>query len=332
MADPFGINLGLFGASNGNGTYNIPRALAEANRVAGIISSGGAGQGGYTGYRQAPGDSGPANIASGGNYGGSGSTYNPAYSQTLAQLNQAEQRAGNQYNIAKQNVNNGYQSALDQLLAGKVQQDKVFATTRDAQNSDYQSGRQDINQSVGNAYTGLQRLLGNRGAGNSSAASILAPYAAGQQGNVQTNDLQNAYSKNVANLENSINSYNTNFDNSKRDLETQRQTNLNSAQSAYDNARAQILSQRAALNPGNASAYQSQINDLLNSVDRLALKPTFTPKTPEYVAPDLQALQAGQIAPATIGGVAPGAVQNTGAFANLLNPDKRKLVGSSPIV
>ena len=326
MANNFGINLGLFGANQGGPAQNIPAALAEVNRVNSIIQSGGAGTGGFTGYRQAPGDSETAGV-----YSGRGSTYNPAYSQTLAQLDQAEQRAGNQYNIAKQNVNNGYQSALDQLLAGKVQQDKVFETTRNAQNSDYQSGRQDINQSVGNAYTGLQRLLGSRGAGNSSAALILAPYLAAQQGNKQTSTLNKAYADNNARLENSITAYNTNFDNSKKDLETQRQTNLNSAQSAYDNARAQILSQRAALNPGNASAYQSQINDLLNSVDRLALKPTFTPKTPEYVAPDLQALQAGQIAPATIGGVAPGAVQNTGAFANLLNPDKRKLVGSSPV-
>jgi len=266
-------------------------------------------------------------------------TYDPqaaqqsaAYNQSLAQLNQAEQRAGNQYGVAQQNVNNGYQSALDQLLGAKANQDKVFDTTRLGQNQDYQSGRQDINQSVGNAYTGLQRLLGSRGAGNSSAASVLAPYAAGQQGNIQSTNLQNTYGKNVANLENSVNSYNTGFDNSKKDLETQKQSNLNAAESAYNNARAQILQSRAALNPGNANTYQQQINQLLGQVDQLALRPTFTPKTPEYVAPDLQALQAGQIAPASIGGVSPGAIQQTGAFANLLGEDKKKqLVGQSPI-
>ena len=330
MANNFGINLGLFGANNPNGTQNISGALAEANRVSNLISSGGAGQGGYNGYRQAPGDTAQTADVTGGGTTGTGLSQ-AAYNQSLAQLNQAEQRAGNQYGVAQQNVNNGYQSALDQLLGAKANQDKVFDTTRLGQNQDYQSGRQDINQSVGNAYTGLQRLLGSRGAGNSSAASVLAPYAAGQQGNIQSTNLQNTYGKNVANLENSVNSYNTGFDNSKKDLETQKQTNLNAAESAYDNARAQILQSRAALNPGNAASYQQQINQLLGQVDQLALKPTFTPKTAEYVAPELAALQAGQIAPATLGGVSPGAVQQTGAFANLLAPEKKKLAGQSPV-
>jgi len=274
-------------------------------------------------------DTGPANLNN--TYNAQQAAATAAYNQASGQLDFAEQRAGNQYGIAQQNVNNGYQSALDQLLGAKRNQDKVFDTTRLGQNQDYQSGRQDINQSVGNAYTGLQRLLGSRGAGNSSAASILAPYAAGQQGNIQSSNLQNTYGKNVANLENSVNSYNTSFDNSRKDLDVQKQTNLNSAQTAYNNARAQILQSRAALNPGNAASYQQQINQLLGQVDQLALKPTFTPKTAEYVAPELAALQAGQIAPATLGGVSPGAVQQTGAFANLLAPEKKKLAGQSPV-
>lgn len=287
--------------------------------------SGGGGSSFGEGVATAP-DSGPAGISA------QQAAANAAYAQQAGQLDLAEQRAGNQYGIAQQNVNNGYQSALDQLLGAKRNQDKVFDTTRLGQNQDYQSGRQDINQSVGNAYTGLQRLLGSRGAGNSSAASILAPYAAGQQGNIQSSNLQKTYGQNVTNLDNSVKAYNTGFENSKDDLNKQKETNLNAAQTAYNNARAQILQSRQALNPGNAASYQQQINQLLGQVDQLALKPTFTPKTPEYVAPDLQALQAGQIAPASIGGVAPGAIQQTGAFANLLGEDKKKqLVGQSPI-
>lgn len=264
---------------------------------------------------------------------GGGSTYNPAYNQSLAQLNQAEQRAGNQYGVAQQNVNNGYTDAFKRLTDANDLQQQQFKDTRLGQNQDYQSGRQDINQSVGNAYTGLQRLLGSRGAGNSSAASVLAPYAAGQQGNIQSTNLQNTYGKNATLLDNSIASYNSGFDNSKKDLETQKQTNLNAAQTAYNNAKTQILQSRQALNPGNANAYQQQINQLLGQVDQLALKPTYVSEAPKYTSPELAALQAGQIAPASIGGVAPGAVQQTGAFANLLGEDKKKqLVGQSPVV
>lgn len=255
-----------------------------------------------------------------------------ALNQQLAQLDFANQRADAQLGVARTNVNNGYQSAYDQLVGQKAQQQKQFDQTKLEQNQGYQSGQQDINQSVSNAYTGLQRLLGSRGAGNSSAASILAPYAAGQQGNIQRQGLQQNYAGNQASLENAIGAYNTNWDNSVGDLNKQKETNLRAAEAAYNNAKAQILQSRQALNPGNASAYQQQINQLLGQVDQLGINPTFTPKVAEYKAPDLASYQTQQIAPAQIGGVSPGAVQNTGAFANLLaGQDKKKLVGQSPV-
>lgn len=312
--------------------YINPTDVNAVNTISGAVTGGtydpyNQVQAAPTDQTQTNTDSGAANL-----YNQQLAAQQAAYNNQLAQLDFANQRADNQYGVAQRNVNDAYGSAFKQLTDQKTNQLAQFDQTKQSQNQDYQGGRQDINQSVGNAYTGLQRLLGSRGSGNSSAASILAPYAAGLQGNIQRSGLQKTYAGNQANLTNAINSYNTNWDNSLGDLNNQKDTNLRSAESAYNNAKAQILQSRQALNPGNASAYQDQINQLLGQVDQLALKPTFTPKTAEYVAPNLAALQAGQIAAPTIGGVSPGAVQNTGAFANLLaGQDKKKLVGQSPV-
>lgn len=216
------------------------------------------------------------------------------------------------------NINNAYQSALDNLLNGKNTALNTLGNQRAQTNQNYVNSVSGIDQGVSNTNSGIQRLLGSHGAGNSSAASILAPYASARQGAIQRGQVENTYGQNKTALDNSANDISTQFNNSSGLLGTQKQSQLDQLLSGIDSSKAALLAQEASPDQAAIAALGQQVN-------QLGVNPTFTPQAVNLKAPTLNDYAYNPTAaPAISSGLNPAQAQNTGAYWTLLNGLKDK--------
>lgn len=263
-----------------------------------------------------------------------------AYWQDQAGLaDQQLARIPQQTQVGDQNIDSSYQSAYDRLVGDKNVTQRDYTTKKDQTNEDNITAKNSIDTSVRNRNTGLQRLLGAKGAGNSSAATILAPYAAAKEGAAQRGQVQTAYGRNVQGLDTAWGDYQNDWDTSAGDLATQRDTQKNTLHSGLATTEAQLQQQKAdalvqKAQAGGASytaaraqraPYTARINQLISQIDSLGAQPQFTPKTAAYKAPDLASYTYDKYAaPTANSGVDPNLAQGAGAYWTLLSPDKKK--------
>ncbi len=269
-----------------------------------------------------------------GAYGtGTSSTNSPTQlailNSQLDQVNGGLGRLDNQTNIGRGNLLNSYNSNLKQLLDGKTNFQNEAANQRTQIGQDYNSGVNQVNNGVHTQNTNLQRLLGAHGAGNSSAAQILAPYAAAQQGNQQLQGLDTGFGRNNQSLDNSLSDYNTQYDNSTGDLKNQFDNGNNSLTAKADTTRASLLGSKGQIeqyiNGGGVNPYTGDINSLLGQADSLGAQSTFTPKAVTPKAAQLQSYQVQDPQAAAIGrGTDPALAQGAGAYYSLLSQGDQK--------
>lgn len=277
------------------------------------------------------------------NGGGGGGGYDPVAAANAAYISQQQAaidnqigRAGNQFNAGNQNVLNQYNQAYQKLVNDKALAQRNYDQSKQQSQSDNIKAKANIDQSVNQTNTGLQRLLGARGAGDSSAARILAPYAAGLQGNQQRQQVQDAYGRNMFNLDQNWGDTNTQFENSFGDLGTQKESNLRANRNKYDTLLGQLYQAKGQIDPNNRASWEARANDLYNQADSLLVNPTFTPKAVNVKPVDLAKYDYTQNqAPATtsVDGqpVDPNVLQAIGPYATLIGDDKKKLVGNTPV-
>ena len=235
-------------------------------------------------------------------------------------INAALGRIPGQQDVGNQNIMNSYNSAFARLTGDQGAANQGITNSRNQTMTSNQTARDNIGSSVRNQNQGLQRLLGSHGAGNSSAASILAPFAAAQQGNIQRSQVQDIYGQNMNALDQNQVASDTGYRNSFGTLAQDKQQKTQDLQSGIDNSRASLLGQRS-----DAVNNQPQIQALLNAMTQLGLNPTFTPQSVAVKAPDLAKYSYDQAQGPAIGGnVGPAAQQQTGPFYGLFGQDKQK--------
>lgn len=289
---------------------------ARPNENVGAIEKWVAGN--YAGSQPAT-DSGPAVVG----------TYDPAAAQRAADyagatedLNFQEGQIDPNTGIARQNLAGQYQAALNKLLGDKSKAERDYKTTTDRT----KQGRQDtvarIDQGVSQQYSGIQRLLGAHGAGNSSAAQIAAPYAVGALGNEQRQGVQRAYGMNMQDIATKQGDYLQDWNTKKGETDAWNTNQGRAIESNAAAARLKIAQDRAALNPGNAGAYRQNIHDLLSQIDNLKRVDTYAAPTVAYKAPELTAYGYQPAAGPTQGQTA--AQQNVGPYYTLLGEDQKK--------
>lgn len=115
------------------------------------------------------------------------------FDQAMGQANKGLGRLDNQLAIATSNVNNDYTTNLNRLLGAKARTERDYTQNKDDTTKDNMMARSDIDFQTGQRANSLQRLLGARGAGNSSAARTAAPYAAALEGTQQLNQVGDAF-------------------------------------------------------------------------------------------------------------------------------------------
>lgn len=236
-------------------------------------------------------------------------------------------RADAQFGVANDNAINQYNNAFQTLTGNKGIAERNYNTARTQSQQDNIQAKSNINENVRNQYTGIQRLLGSRGAGNSSAAQILAPYAAGRTGNIQRSQVQQAYGRNMGALDTNWGDTQNQYTDSFNDLGRQKETNLRNNLSKYNEVKAGILNQRGAIDPNNRAAYENQANSLFQQVDQLGRDVAYTPKTVNTKAVDLAQYNYDKYNAPTAGtNVNSAIVQGVGPYWSLLNKDEENKV------
>lgn len=290
-ADPYQL-----GVTNFSG-YNVPNSNYDASIAAGVASG-------------APTYVDPAVAAA-----------NAATASRNAAIDSQLGRLDNQGRIGHGNIGASYDSAYQRLVNGKTEALGHYGDARTQTDQDNIKARAGVQDSVHNQLTGLQRLLGSRGAGASSAASFLAPYAAGQQGNAQYGQVQDAYGRNLNSIDTAVSDYNRNFDDSAGDLKVQRENQDRGLDANLLGTRASLLASRS-----NAAANQGTIDALGNQIDGLGANSVYTPKAVNYAAPNLAKYDFNNPGAATLSNNP--VAQQTGSFYNLLNPQDKLKTGA----
>jgi hypothetical protein len=242
----------------------------------------------------------------GGGYGtgGGGPTVDPnamaLYDQGIGQTQSALERLLSQENVGRGNIQGDWQTARNTLNTQKARTQDTYNQSKVDTTKENIRSKSDIDFATGRQANQLQRLLGARGAGSSSAARVAAPYAAALQGTQQRDQVNEAFAGNMAGLDKSWNLYNEDWNGSVADVDTQKRRNEDALTSDILGKRSSLLqtlanlqSQKASAAGGNGAAsaqpYLDQVNGIENQIAGLGSKyqGAVAAKNPTYAAPDL---------------------------------------------
>jgi len=264
--------------------------------------------------------SGPANVA----YDAAAARRASDYAAATGALDREAGRIDPQLNTAKSNIIDQFTSAINKLLLDKSRAERDYTTSTDRAKQGRQETVASIDQSVSNQNTGIRRLLGSRGAGASSAARILAPYAVGQVGNQQRGQVQRTYGQNMQDIDTKRGDYLQDWDTKRGETDSWRANEERTAEQRAAQARLKIAEDRRALDPYNAGAYNQNIQSLIGQIDALNRVATYTPPTVAYRAPEMKAYGYDPATGPTTSGGASAVEQNVGPYYTLLGEEQKK--------
>jgi hypothetical protein len=259
----------------------------------------------------APTDGGGSYYPGSGGGGGTAAVYNNA--QADAELG----RLPGQEAVGRGNILASYNAALQTLLNGRGSAERNYNTTRGQTIQENQTAKSNIDASVGRQVSALQRLFGARGAGNSSASSVLAPFSAALQGNQQRQQVQESYGRNMGALDNNWQDFLTQFDNSRRSLDDSKTNQERNLLQGLAQTRQKLLSAKGD------PALAGQINDLGHQIDSLGALQVSAPQAANFEAPDLAKYNYDPTKGAELTGAGDG-TDMLGAYYTLLNGGKKK--------
>lgn len=332
-----------------SGAYNAGKAISNPNITAtnfgalnpfvnASVFSGGAPSGGGGGTAPQPNAYSGTSTAYGAN-DANGKVLGVNTGPTAAQIaanNQAIDLAN--YNLgllpgALQSSLNNVQHAYDQnnneLQSGFNAAQQNYGQSTDQNQQQFVTNKNAIMNQGSNGLRGLLRLLGQHGAGGSSAVDA-ANGAVAETMAQQRAGAGQTYGQNQQALDTSFNTYQTGFDNSKKQLADWLTQQQNMARSNNESNRQNILQQLAGLQ-ANATAAQPYIDQIKASAANVAnlqnFNPTYTGVTPTYTAPDVASYTVDQVGNPTLGQLG----NNTGGSSALsfllgLNKDKQNPV------
>lgn len=252
--------------------------------------------------------------------GSSSSAANPDavtyYNDQIGQLNNQIAQLDPQLQVGEGNINNAFDQQNKQLALNESQAQRDYNTNRTNTLTDRQTAVNSANTSVRDNLGALLRMLGIAGSGNSSASSVLAPYAAARQGNQQVGQINQTAERNLSALDTNWGDYEQNLGISRADLANQRANQLNSLQAGINQTRAQLLDTLAGLITAKGQAggqsytaasaagqpYVSKANSLMGTIadlSRQAENPVLQAAPVAYTPPALSSYDFSQVGPAT---------------------------------
>ncbi len=244
-------------------------------------------------------------IGGGGGGGGASVSSGPSidrnaiagYDQSIGQANAALGRLGAQLNSGYSGIDASTSDALNKLLAGKNLAEKGYNDNTLSTKNSFVAGKNTIGANAGQQLNSIQRLLGSRGAGGSSAATVTAPNAIARQSTLQRGDLTQNFGHNIQSLDQNWGQYQQDYGNQVSGVNSQKEQQRQALEQSIGQNRANLLQQLATLsgqraaaaggNPtGAAQPYLDQASSVLNGLANYTVKP-IDYKVNAYQAPDL---------------------------------------------
>lgn len=219
------------------------------------------------------------------------------YDQAIGNTQSAIGRLTSQHASGQKTIDASYKNALNQLLAGKNQAQSSYKNERTQTAQDFVGGKNTIRSNAGTSLNSLLRILGARGAGGGSAATIAAPGAVAREATLQQNDLGQQFGRNNQALDTNWGNYLIGYKNEVASAKNQRSTQrLNLRNSIRENkasllqSLAQLLGEKAAYTGGDVkkatSPYLGRANALLGRASNYSISP-IKYNVAAYDTPDL---------------------------------------------
>jgi hypothetical protein len=237
--------------------------------------------------------------------------------------------------IDNQNILDAYNTSYNTMAGQKAIADRNYNQTKGTDLSNNVDARGQVAYNVGQGTNALQQLLGSRGAGDSSAAFVAAPYAEARLGSLQDQGIQKAYDQNQQALDTNYGDYTNQYNTSLDNLGHQRDLQQKALQASIDQNKTGLLSQLANISSARAQAqpgatyqsiqaaaqpYQDQINTLSGQITQLGQNyahPVVQAPQAAYKAPSLSSYNVAPQASPTFN-QAPGAASNISPFLDVL--------------
>lgn len=266
----------------------------------------------------------PNSVGTGGTSGSAGSGVSAALTsanqQAINNIHSAIDRLASQQNVGYQNVDTAYNDALNQENQAKANNELAYNGSKNQTTQDYVTAKNTIGTNAGSSINSLQRLLGARGAGGSSAALFNAPQAVVQQASQQRAGAGQTFGGNNQQLDSNWNNYLQGYNNDLTNLDRQKTNNRNSVDAQVSTTRAGLLQSLAQLmsSPQAAQPYIDQANTALGQADQFGLQAPVNQVAPTaYQAPSLDSYSVNPFATPQSGG-ATSAADNISPYLSLL--------------
>jgi hypothetical protein len=162
------------------------------------------------------------NLFNGGDNGSGGSRTTSSFDPNsiyesediIRQANDILGRLGGQRETGLANIGSIYGNYRTNLQTQFGRNQADYNQNRTSTIRDNEIAKNNIDRKVASRANSLSRYLGSRGAGDSQAASVLAPYAAAKTGTQLRAGVNRQFGANLSNLDQSFGRYKTDYDNS----------------------------------------------------------------------------------------------------------------------
>lgn len=203
-------------------------------------------------------------------------------------------RLDRQRDIWRGNVENNYAHQLNDLENSYTQSKGAYEMNKRDSEAQNRAVRSQIMEDANNQTNSLRQMFAAGGAGDSSAAQIVAPWAVGLEASRNAGNAQDAFARDRRNQDLEFASATNAYNKNKKDWETNRQDALNNVDSQIESSRIdlnnRIIDARQKQKTANGQGLQSAIdqtrdlsNQISNSQNRILDLSKETPKALEKV-------------------------------------------------
>ena len=243
----------------------------------------------------------PSNPQGGGYYDPRAAAEAKARADEIAKYREQERvaaeglgRLDRQRDIWRGNVENNYANQLNDLENSYTQSKGAYEMNKRDSEAQNRAVRSQIMEDANNQTNSLRQMFAAGGAGDSSAAQIVAPWAVGLEASRNAGSAQDAFARDRRNQDLEFASATNAYNKNKKDWETNRQDALNNVDSQIESSRIdlnnRIMDARQKQKTANGQGLQSAIdqtrdlsNQISNSQNKILDLSKETPKALEKV-------------------------------------------------
>ena len=243
----------------------------------------------------------PSNPQGGGYYNPQAAAEAKARADEIAKYREQERvaaeglgRLDRQRDIWRGNVENNYANQLNDLENSYTQSKGAYEMNKRDSEAQNRAVRSQIMEDANNQTNSLRQMFAAGGAGDSSAAQIVAPWAVGLEASRNAGSAQDAFARDRRNQDLEFASATNAYNKNKKDWETNRQDALNNVDSQIESSRIdlnnRIMDARQKQKTANGQGLQSAIdqtrdlsNQISNSQNKILDLSKETPKALEKV-------------------------------------------------